>query len=324
MRDVVAMSAVIELLFEDEHVRVLRRQGPAGLTLVTFSNFGFDFSLGHFWGQQLCEREDFAAIGFVAKGNNWFPESSMRAALRAIAGLDLQNVVTYGHSQGGYAALKYASSVRAVGVMACAPQYSIDPKVIPEDRRFSGHFREVLNAGMEIRDADLCGRLAVVMDPADPADAYQLQLIQRACPRHNFFVVPAYHFGHHIMDLMRDRAVVMGLLAFCRGAGAAPDLGAATRRMKRQSWTYILTLSERLSSRKPKVAAEVMNKVLQASGFQVPGSVHLHFSRIASTIYTQAGRSNEILPTLAAIVAANPGNARIKASYEACLVGSQS
>lgn len=313
------MSAQSIIIYDDEHVRAIYRPGRAGLTLATFSHFSFTDVSGRFWGQQLCDKEDFNAIGFVAKANNWFPEVAMRGAVAAARSLDCQNLITYGHSQGGYAALKYSAGLSAVGVLACAPQYSIDGRVTPLDRRFVGNYNETLNKNMEIQATDLAGRLVVVMDPHHAEDAYQMRLISKACPDQVFGLVAARYLGHQVMDLMREHAVVTRAISLCAGGPDNLELNLLVRSIGHRSWNYAINFTESVATSRPALAVRILKGFLERAQGVVPAAYQLHFSRVASVVYVRAGRAKEILPTLAAIVDANPGNQRIKNSYDSCL-----
>lgn len=312
------MSNSVTVLYDDEHVRVIYRPGSSSFTLATFSNFGFYPNRADFWGQQFCEKEDLAAIGFVAKSNNWFPMASMQQAVNVATTLNLPNIITYGHSQGGYAALKYSAALHAVGVLACAPQYSIDPSVTPRDTRFTSNFHHTLNRNMEITSADLSGNLIAVLDPADHADSYQISLIKQACPDNLIRIIPAYHLGHQIMDLMREREISLSLLKSCQTDMVSDSLLHAISTYRKRSWSYAINLAERLLPKRPRVAVDVLNKFLKQSNDRVPPEVHQRFSRVASAVYFQANCVKDILPVLSTICVANPDNRQIQASYAAC------
>lgn len=77
-------------------------------------------------------------IGVMPKQKSWFPQASMIELAKAISPIleGFKNIVGYGGSMGGYAAIKYSNLLNMNRVIAFVPQYSIDPEHV-EDRRYA-------------------------------------------------------------------------------------------------------------------------------------------------------------------------------------------
>src|SRR5262245_10592010 len=103
------------LLYDSENLQIVYRAGPAPVLLCTFSSLGMfsgDKALAdgqNFWGRTLAEKNDTAALGFVAKKRNWFCNADMAEACTAAQSVmgNYEKVVSYGSSMGGYGALRW-------------------------------------------------------------------------------------------------------------------------------------------------------------------------------------------------------------------------
>jgi tetratricopeptide (TPR) repeat protein len=308
------------LCFEDEHLQVIQRDGSSAFILATFSNFGFAANGKAFWGESLCAKEDFRAIGFVAKANNWFPESSMRRAQAALPVAD-RPVVTYGHSQGGYAALKYAALLGAAGVLAFAPQFSINPSVVPRDRRFHQNFVPELHANMEIETADIAGNPIVIFDPYDDDDSYNIQHLTKSCevPRLAKFYI--HHLGHGVTDVVRQRRVILSLIEAAIDGGELSTAFSLARAAKKKSHQYGICVATRLLKlSKPRLALSVLDRVAQLAGQPASGPDLVRRARISSLLHEALGATAEAVLHAQAAVTARPNDAASLARLGTCLL----
>lgn len=267
-------------LFEDEHVEVLFRPGSTSYTLATFSNFGFKADGTTFWGRQLCEANDIECLGFVAKKSNWFPHSSMVAAAAA-AKVSSKPLISYGHSQGGYAAIKYAAVLGAAGVIAGSPQFSIDPTIVA-DHRFTPYFNPSLNNGMEIATLDFCGRVVLIYDPLDPGDCEHAKKIQEQGYEDTTHLA-VYHLGHETMEVLQKKELLFGLVDYCLGKGNQLTIFNQARHLKKSSVRYSIKLAEGLLKKnKPLIAQNLLDAVLKRAGG------HIHSRDRAGRAFTSA------------------------------------
>jgi hypothetical protein len=177
----------MKIIFKDDQIRVLCQEGAlTDVAFITFCELGFVTSgknkTNSFWGASYFNKLDVPAIGVIPVGGpNWFPESSMKKAAAAINSFTSRydKIITYGHSMGGYAALKYGRILNATCALAFCPQYSINPLVIGSfDKRYTRYFDPVLNEGMEIRGEDLPEDSYVFFDPYYKTDREHVRLIE--------------------------------------------------------------------------------------------------------------------------------------------------
>lgn len=257
-------------IFENDDIQVLYRPGSTPYTLATFSIIGFKVTGRTFWQQDLCDFLDIEAIGFVCKNNNWFPVRSMAPAIVASLAATSKPVITWGHSQGGYGALKYSAPLHAICVISSSPQYSIDPSTLPIVPHFEQFFRPDLHQGMEIRREDISGRVFLIHDPLEKRDEKHVsRIVQLGSELAT--LMPLHHVGHNAMDVLGDPRVILRLIAAGRGE---LELSLATQKMhtlKKRSIRYSINLARRLFQRgKNKSALMVLDRVLALSGGIVP------------------------------------------------------
>ncbi len=121
------------LVFSDDNLEVIYRSGSSPYLLVTFNEMEMRANGSHFWGQRFCEKADISTLGFISRRPNWFPAASIVKAVEAVAPIlhAAPERILYGHSQGGYAALRYRRRFNATVAIAFCPQVSIEPKAGP-------------------------------------------------------------------------------------------------------------------------------------------------------------------------------------------------
>lgn len=95
-------------VFSDENLEVIYRAGASPYLLITFNEMEMKANGSRFWGQRFCEKAEISALGFISRRPNWFPAASVVKAVEAAATIlhAAPERILYGHSQGGYAALR--------------------------------------------------------------------------------------------------------------------------------------------------------------------------------------------------------------------------
>lgn len=205
----------IELLFEDDHIQVLHRPGSANYTLVTFADLTMRPGGGCFYARDVAEKMDIPTIGFVAKRENWYPVASVDAAATSPAfraALPATRTVGYGYSMGGYAALKHGRRLGLTGVLAVAPQCTIDPRDPPWDARYAEFYRPEQHAGMCVRTEDLAPVSVVLADPYDPTDGpHARQVVAAAGPEAKVLWLRAPHLGHAAIWMLASSELLVNV-----------------------------------------------------------------------------------------------------------------
>ncbi len=216
-----------EIIFEDEDLQVIYHPGNSNYTLITFSPMDMPV-LGHnYWCQTLVVKESISTIGFVAKRAHWYLADSMRAAIDAAKRTRRGQVITYGSSMGAYGALKWAERLGATGVVAIAPQYSIDPNLAPFDHRYTDRFDPRWHSNMALDAADCASRALIIYDPTDAPDAAHADLICQKLP--NARRVPIKGPGHRMAYALAGTRTAKQLFTAAR-TGDVRSLGSLVDR----------------------------------------------------------------------------------------------
>lgn len=212
----------------------------------------------------------FDVLAVKCARNNWFQDLSREALAELIGALPARydQIVTYGSSMGGYAALYFAGCVGAAAVTAIAlsPQFSVDPAVPPHEPRWKGDAAAIQFAhqplGGVMRDDAITMpalRWHVVYDPRT-ADAAHLSLMQEAAPR-NVVPVPVAHSGHPSAFMLAESGALSTI--FDRiVAGEPPRVRDLVAKNKATSPSYLFTLAQACdASGRPATASALYDRV---------------------------------------------------------------
>nr|WP_245216524.1 alpha/beta hydrolase [Sagittula salina] len=194
-------------------------------------------------------------MGFVGNGwahlhlqsrwNDWFvnPETEALEARLAEFTARYEQVVAMGFSMGGYGALRLARALRLTRLMAISPQFSIDPWVVPFDRRYRAEA-----AGWDATSGDLTHRCtevggAVLVDPFKPLDLAHGRLICKAFPKLTLVMLPCG--GHPATRAIRQGGRFDWLKTeLAEGLADPRAVGRVHRKVRRQSESYWRHLAE--------------------------------------------------------------------------------
>ncbi|WP_160105081.1 hypothetical protein [Pseudomonas izuensis] len=190
-----------ELLIETDHTCAFFQPGTSDYLMITFGHMGKP-GRRTFWGQAATEKLGIACIGLVPKHPHWYPVSDFEKIFEVIRPVlaRYKEVICYGFSMGGYAALKFSVKLQAKHVLAFSPQASIDPDMLGVvDRRYIEFFNAELHAGMEIRPGECIDGALVVCDPGFAADMFHLGAIRAVA---NIEVVPLPRVQHQTIDVV--------------------------------------------------------------------------------------------------------------------------
>lgn len=204
-KEIVLLPVVVA---ESEFTQVVYREGRRGDTLwVTWGDMGSRETGSTVWGQSLFNKMDVPCLGFVAKGQFWYPEHDTFNLINASAGIlsRFSKRISYGFSMGGYAALKFSSRLRSSESLAFSPQFSIEPSLVGDfERDYISRFNPDLHVGMGIRREDLCPTNYVVYDPLYRPDRKHFELIMSAesGPMEAVKGIVAPGFGHQSINVV--------------------------------------------------------------------------------------------------------------------------
>ncbi|MDW5316012.1 hypothetical protein [Rhizobium sp. PL01] len=203
-------------VFSDDNLEVIHRPGSSPYLLITFNEMEMKANGSRYWGQRFCDKADISVLGFISRRPNWFPAASIVKAVEAAAPIlhAAPERVLYGHSQGGYAALRYRRRFNANVAIAFCPQVSIDPKAVPFDGRFARHFSAGLHAGMGIAPDHAAGRAYLFFDPFHAVD--HSHAVRIAALQNKTHLVPVHMTGHGTVRAFTGTARALSLIEACR------------------------------------------------------------------------------------------------------------
>ncbi len=184
-------------------------------------------------------RRGFAHLHLQSRDNDWFinPETeALEATLGAFTeGYD--EVVAMGFSMGGYGALRFARALHLSRLLAISPQVSIDPALVPFDRRYRAEAR-----GWDTRLGDLGTRGSgvtgfVLVDPFKPLDLGHGRMICEIFP--NLVLVRLPCGGHPATRAIRQGGRFDWLkTALAEDSLQGPDITLAHRAVRHKSESY--------------------------------------------------------------------------------------
>lgn len=245
-------------------VRMVQTRRPRRW-VVTFESHMMDRPEGRrgFAEAFLASRE-ISAIHVLARGNHWYQYPGMAAALAAIdAALreaGARRIVTYGSSMGAYAAVRFAKAVRATGVLAMSPQYSINRAVLPEELRWQDEAREIVwQDGLE-GPITSCVPTVIVYDPKD-GDALHTQRIAAETP---VVALPVRYAGHPSTAFMVQQQLVEPMLrSLLRNTFDAEDARQTLAAALKASPTYLAGLARHQPQHRVRLAVRLARRALE-------------------------------------------------------------
>lgn len=131
---------VREVVFDSDELQVIKVHGHRDdIVFVTFEHCLPEHERGRTgFAESFLQGRGFTAYHFQPRCNSWYQVPEMEQAMARVRA-DIApgtRVVTYGMSMGAYAAYRFSEPLGADSVIAFSPQYSVDPKIVPWERRW--------------------------------------------------------------------------------------------------------------------------------------------------------------------------------------------
>lgn len=239
------MSGPIEkVLVALPHLRVVHRTAAitaSDVVAVTFTTWRPEPSVNL--------QRGFAEGVFLARGvdeilvmngrNDWYQAPEVLEAFGRIRHVleGYRKVISYGASMGAYACLNFSTLLQADICFAMSPQFSVDPQIVPWERRWQGD-----RARIRFLHDDINGSLShrtrhiLMFDPGG-IDARHVGLVEPERIRK----VPLRHSGHFTLNTIKDLGMLSDLIACLLRDGTGLDAFAATyhRRIRDSPWRLI-------------------------------------------------------------------------------------
>lgn len=243
----------VKAFFEGQDLRVVLRlfdRDPD--LLITFTGRAAKPPVPTGFGEQFFLKRGLSAIHFISKANHWWQTPEVDVAIDALRADGLLNgkrqITLYGSSMGGYAVLMQSMKLRPTQVLAVSPQYSIDGKVVPFERRWRDYAAKLkfdfddMAAGL-----DPIARILVVVDSFFEPDAQHLRLIEKHRPVE---VVRVSFAGHNTARALEEIGLAKRLVTeVVKGAFDHLAYTRDYRRVRAASCLFWYGLAEYLAER---------------------------------------------------------------------------
>lgn len=250
-------KAEANIVYEDDYVRAIWRQGASPYVFITFGDAAVLADDLNFYASKPAEKLDLTVLGIMAKSPTWFPGESIRGVRRAIDERvsPYTERIMHGSSMGGYAALKYSALFAAATVISFCPQWTIDPSECDGfDPGWQYHFDRPLMTGMGIRKSEVCGRGFIFSDPYHNVDSYHRDQIVALAP--DTVCIPVYNGDHDIAPILAGTDNLACLIEGCR-KGDIISLQKLVSRSRRGSFYRTRGVAERLLKQRPTLLARL-------------------------------------------------------------------
>lgn len=256
-----------QIIYDDASVRVIWQPGNSEFTLVTFGNL-INLANGvHFFGDVPAKKLDYTCIGFMAKKPNWFPKESINKAIVSIQKylVDAAEIITYGGSMGGYAAIKYSANLKANIVIAFCPQWSIDKEECKgRNPGFQEYYSSAL-AGMGIQSSDISGSVYLFFDPQHSNDVYHANTITNKAVEANHIFVRSV--GHLVTGALAGTSNMKNIIRLAR-ANNISELSNLVNQIRRGHHIRTRLLLGKLSKRHPYLLSKILSNPSNTEGLK--------------------------------------------------------
>ncbi|NIY73013.1 hypothetical protein HCZ30_11285 [Marivivens donghaensis] len=196
------------LIFEGDRFAVRKTQGSGneensgGPVVVTFPHAGGPtMGRGIAFGENFLRAKGIDAYHVLNAEVDWFQHPQFWDAIDAIRA-DIpedREIVTYGSSMGGYGALLASGRLNAARVLSIVPQFSIDRKVVPWERRWKAHAERIGDFSYDV-EAEIAEN-AQIYSLHDPRNTDEAQIsLYRKRPNWHQFRLP--YSGHTPLMLL--------------------------------------------------------------------------------------------------------------------------
>lgn len=251
------------ILFDSTQLRV--RLVPRGgrLCVVSFGSYANLPTLDRAgFGEAFLARCGIDAVHVLTRDNRWYHHAELDAALAAVATATIgyERVVTYGSSMGGYAALHFAAASGAQAALAISPQYSIDPRIAPDETRWPAEAARIAYG----THPPPSGEGVLVYDPVDRLDRRHAERYAAANPR--LVLLPVPYAGHPAATLLAETGELQAMIRdVAAGSFDAADARDSLRAARGRSPHYLFTLAMAARARHPDVAISLLRRAASAA-----------------------------------------------------------
>lgn len=229
----------------------------AGTLFITFEHAGGPLERpGKYrpgWGTGFLRRERIDHIAVKPKRKDWYTRPDLPQIFAQLGALfaRYREVVPYGGSMGGFAALTFADLVGATTVIAIAPQSTLDPRKTPWDNRFppaqdcdfSGPYGDAVGKYAGV------ARVLIVVDRYCEPDMRHLARLRAE----NVHVLNLPLLGHTLAADMQRMGLLSYLISSIQAGTFSKTEFQAIARRRREMPHYLEALHQRVQASPTRV-----------------------------------------------------------------------
>jgi tetratricopeptide (TPR) repeat protein len=239
-------------LFRSDELLVRQVTGFGGpLCYVTFDSYTNQRTLDRAgFGEDYFRGRAIDAIHVLSRENRWYQHLELDEALAAVAAAasGYERVIAYGSSMGGFAALHHGAACGASVGLALSPQFSVDPEIVPFDRRWADDVARI--AFRRQWDSRPLPEQYLAYDPRDPYDRRHYELFAVRSPTRGIKVP---HGGHPVGAYLAETDMLQRLLHEVEAGTIDVDAFARELRLRRRrSGQYFFILAQGTPAHRPR------------------------------------------------------------------------
>lgn len=235
----------MERLFESENLVIkVRAQSDKSRWVVTFDNYGIGHGFERLgFGEAFFADNGVSALHVMGRREDWYQYPEIKQALAAVREFTkgASRVMTYGSSMGGYAAVRFAGPCAAHIALALSPQYSIDPRRAPFEKRWLSDSRRI--EFLREIDGPITSetRTIIAYDPRTD-DRRHVELIKGDI---DIEEIPAPFTGHPVTTFLSEIGLLKSMvISSLEGTVDAKECRKLIRTSRSNSSIYYASLAE--------------------------------------------------------------------------------
>ena len=240
------------VIFQSADLLIRRIDGAqVDEAVVTFDSYSDERTWARAgFGEGFFRSEGITAFHVISRDNDWYQFPELAEAMRHVREETgrFARVLAYGTSMGGYASVRFADAVGAKTALALSPQYSIDPDIVPFEKRWLADSNRIDFLAELDGPIDTHADILIAYDPTGP-DRPHAALIARDVSVQELKIRYA---GHSVPALLSEAGLLKPLvLGALRGDIDVRGFERAVSAKKRTLSVYFSELAIRQLKRQP-------------------------------------------------------------------------
>lgn len=204
------------------------------------------------WGARFLISEGHSILGIKYDVVDWYRGRELHEFFRSEEAREFfkgfEKTVFYGASKGGYGALAFSDVAEAPIVIACAPQYSMDPELVPWENRYlvaqkqdwSGDYRDVTDS------LKVGGKYFLCIDPFMKNDKRHANIIENAGD-YDVTTINVPFAGHEVPTFLVKCGILKELIKYCVDGTKETWEFACLLRARKSHYQYFVNIANNRS-----------------------------------------------------------------------------